>query len=131
MARRVRHPLVSFAMFLVVVGVGMVVWEHRNDLKRQPEHVILEREVREQIETSIDDALANDACYAGLRGHVSWRPNEGRYRLDIDIEDGASCENKARSICEVVARIVSERTNRSATVVAFDSAGREIGRCVL
>ena len=131
MSRRVRRPAVSFAMFMVVAAVGFVVWENRHELKGQPEHVILEREVREHIEEEILTALDRDSCFVGLRGHISWRPNEGRYRLDIEINDGAGCESKARGLCEQVARIVRERTNREATVSAFDGAGREVARCIL
>jgi hypothetical protein len=131
MSKRVRHPLVSFAMFLVVVAAGVVVWQHRDEFKGQPQEVVLERAVREALENDILDSLQDDGCFDGMRGHVNWRPNEGRYRLDLEIADGASCERRARALCEHVARMIQERTDRPATVIAYDRAGRELGRCVL
>lgn len=131
MSRRVRHPLVSLAMFLILCGAGLALWEHRHELTYEPTNVVLEAEVRERIHQEIHDTLEHEDCFLGLRGNVNWRPNEGRYRLDIDLADGAGCEARARDICEQVAQIVREGTGREATVIAFDAAGREIGRAVL
>ena len=131
MSRRVRHPMVSLAMFLVLAGAGLAIWEHRHDLTYEPANVVLQAEVREAIQDEIMEKLQNDACFAGMRSNVSWRPNERRYRVDIEIEEGAGCESNARSICTTVAQIIRTRTGREATVIAFDPAGREIGRAVL
>lgn len=123
--------MVSLAMFLVLCGAGLAIWEHRHDLTYEPANVVLEAAVREAIQDEIMDTLEQDACFLGLRGNVSWRPNERRYRLDIDVAEGAGCESSARGICAQVAQIIRTRTGREATVVAFDPAGRELGRAVL
>ncbi|MDA1194153.1 MAG: hypothetical protein O2894_03135 [Planctomycetota bacterium] len=131
MSRRVRHPLVSLGMFLVICGAGIAVWEHRHDLTYEPTNVVLQAQVRDDIQREIMEALAEEDCFLGIRGAISWRPNEKRYRLDIEIADGAGCEAGGRTLCERVAQIIARRTSREATVVAFDSAGREVGRAVL
>ena len=38
---------------------------------------------------------------------------------------------KARAICNRMANRIQQETEKPATVVAFDPAGREVGRCVL
>ena len=131
MSRRVRHPLVSFGMFLVLCGVGLVIWEHRHDLTYEPANVVLQAEIREAIQDEIMDTLRDEDCFLGLRSNASWRPNERRYRLDIELAEGSGCEANARALCTHVAQIVRKRTGREATVVAFDPAGRELGRAVL
>ena len=123
--------MVSFAMFLVLCGAGLAIWEHRHDLTYEPANVVLEAAVRDAIQDEIMDDLAAEPCFLGLRSNISWRPNERRYRLDIEVAEGASCEASARKLCAQVAAIVKQRTGREATVIAFDPAGREIGRAVL
>ncbi len=131
MSRRVRHPMVSFAMFLIVVGMGFVVWENRHALKGEKAGQLLDQNTRTEIQDNIYEAFEQDECFSGLRSNISWRPNEQRYRLDIEVEDGDLCEQKAKSLCEQVAQMVKQQTGVMATVVAFDAAGREVGRCVL
>jgi len=131
MARRVRHPLVSFAMFLVVCTMAYAVWENRAGLKSQPAGQLLDRSTRDDVQDHVFTAFEDDDCFAGLRSNMNWRPNEQRYRMDIVVEDGADCEGKARTLCEQVAEMIREDTGISATVIAFDAAGREVGRCVL
>ena len=131
MARRVRHPMVSFAMFLIVVGMGFVAWENRHILKGEASGRLMDQPTRQGLQETILEAFESDACFAGFRNNINWRPNEQRYRLDIDIEDGASCESNARNLCEQIANMIKSETGVVATVVAFDAAGRELGRFVM
>ncbi len=131
MARRVRHPLVSLAMFLVVCGMAYAVWENRAALKSTPAGQLLDRTTRDEIQDRVFTAFEDDDCFSGLRGNMNWRPNEQRYRLDIVVVDGAECEGRARSLCRQIAEMIREDTDIAATVIAFDASGREVGRCVL
>ena len=131
MSRRVRHPMVSFAMFMIVVCMGYVVWENRGMLKGEKAGELMDRDTRDQLQEKIYDSFENHECFSGLRSNVSWRPNEQRYRLDIEVEDGDLCESGAKALCEQVAILIKQETEVVATVVAFDAAGREVGRCVL
>ena len=131
MSRRVRHPMVSFAMFLILVCMGYVVWENRGMLKGEPAGQLMDQATRAQLQDKIHETFEDDNCFSGLRSNVSWRPNEQRYRLDIEVEDGDGCESSARSLCEQVARLIQQQTDVVATVAAFDAAGREVGRWVL
>lgn len=131
MSKRVRSPLVSLAMFLILCGAALAVWENRHELTYEPANVVLQADVRDAIQDEIMDSLESEGCFLGLRSNVSWRPNEHRYRLDIELAQGAGCEGNARGICSKVAQIVRRRTGREATVIAFDTTGREVGRVVL
>ncbi len=131
MARRVRHPVVSFAMFLIVVGMAFVVWENRHVLKGEASGQLMDQNTRQDIQDKIFEAFENDTCFSGLRSNISWRPNEQRYRLDIEVEDGAHCEQNSRGLCEQIAQMIQSQTGVVATVVALDAAGREVGRFVM
>jgi hypothetical protein len=129
--RRTRHPLVSLALFLIVGSMGWVTWEFRDELKYQRDAPILDSVLRERVEEAILDEFDHDACFFDLRGHLNWRPNERRYRLDILMEESSQCEKRADEICQRIAQRIHAESEIVATVVAFDSAGREVGRCVL
>ena len=131
MARRVRHPLVSLAMFLVICSMAYAVWENRAVFKSEKARQVLDQTARDDIQDKIFARFETHECFNGIRGNLSWRPNEHRYRLDIDIADGADCENQARALCEQVAMLIRDEAHVVATVAAFDAAGREIGRFVL
>lgn len=131
MSKRVRHPMVSLGMFLILAGTGFVVWENRHELTYETSHVVMHANVRRAIQDEVMGTLENDACFLGMRSNLSWRPNEKRYRLDIELMEGGTCEARARSICLIVAQIIKTRTEKEATVIAFDPAGREMGRVVL
>jgi hypothetical protein len=131
MARRVRHPVVSFAMFLIVVGMALVVWENRHVLKGEASGQLMDQTTRQEIQDKIFETFESDTCFTGLRSNINWRPNEQRYRLDIEVEDGASCEQNSRGLCEQIAHLIKSQTGVVATVVAHDAAGREVGRFVM
>ncbi len=131
MARRVRHPLVSLAMFLVVCSMAYVVFENRHMLKREKVGQLLDQMTRDDVQDKVFETFENDGCFRGLRSNLSWRPNENRYRLDIEVEDGEDCENKAKALCEMIAHLIQDEAGVVATVAAYDAAGREVGRCVL
>ncbi|MDJ0523477.1 MAG: hypothetical protein QNJ90_15520 [Planctomycetota bacterium] len=131
MARRVRHPMVSFAMFLIVVGMGFVVWENRNMLKGEAAGELMDQTTRADLQDQIYETFESDDCFMGLRSNINWRPNEQRYRLDIEVADGQSCERGAKVLCEQIAHLIKDQTQVIATVIAFDAAGREVGRFVM
>jgi hypothetical protein len=118
-------------MFLIVLGMAYAVWENRDALKGEKAGQLLDQTERADIQERIFETFEMDPCFSGLRSNISWRPNEGRYRLDIEVADGETCERNARNLCEQVALLIRERLQVEATVVALDAAGREVGRCVL
>ena len=129
--RRIRSPLASFSLFLIVCGMGWVAWENREFFQPESEEIVLDLDLRDRVQEAVYDELNDDTCFFDLRGMLNWRPNERRYRLDLLIEEGETCERRAREICVRAAGIIQRETGVVATVVAFDSAGRELGRCVL
>lgn len=130
MSRRTRSPAVSFALFVLICGMGWVAYENRDFFKGSPTEDLLSTDQKEIIQEKILEAFEDDMCFFGLRGHLSWRPNEQRYLQDIVLEDGERCEERARAICENVAQIIADEADVVATVVAYDRTGRELGRKV-
>lgn len=131
MSRRVRPPAVSFALFLVICGMGWVAYENRDFFRGEPKRELLSREVKDLLREEIYEVFESDACFIELRGSLSWRPNEQRYLLDIIVADGTSCEDGSKQLCWDIALLIQRQTGVSATVVAYDRAGRQIGRKVL
>lgn len=131
MSRRNRHPAVSFALFLVICGMGWVAYENRDFFKSAPKEEILTSEVKAMLRETIYEVWEDDECFLELRSNLNWRPNAQRYLLDIVVVDGAACEDNARQLCWDIALLIQRETGVVATVVAYDRAGREVGRKVL
>lgn len=131
MSRRVRPPAVSFALFLLICGMGWVAYENRDFFKGEPKQELLTREIKDMLREQIYEDFENETCFLELRGGLNWRPNEHRYLLDIVVADGETCENGAKQICEDIALLIQREAGVIATVVAYDRAGREVGRKVL
>jgi hypothetical protein len=131
MSSRTRHPAVSFALFVLICGLGYLAYVNRDMFRGSPAEELLSQDQKELIQERILEELDEEMCFHGLRGQLSWRPNEQRYLQDIELEDGEVCERKAREICEHVAQIIYEQAGVVSTVIAYDRAGRELGRKVL
>jgi hypothetical protein len=129
--RRIRHPAVSLALFLVICGMGWVAYENRDFFKGEPTKELLTREVKDNLREEIYRSLETDECFLEIRGNLSWRPNDHRYLMDIVISDGELCELRAKRICEHIAVLVGEETGVVATIIAYDQAGRELARRVM
>jgi hypothetical protein len=131
MRRKSRSPWVSLALFLIVCSMGWVTWEYRHELRWEREHRPTDTVLRDRVESIVVEEFEHEMCFLDIRGHLNWRPNEGRYRLDLLLDGTTECEGQAGGICERIAKRIAEETESKATVVAFDPAGRELGRCVL
>ena len=129
--RSTRHPMVSFALFLVLCSMGWATWTYRDELKSEGEVEVADTVIRDRVEEAILDEFSHDACFFDLRGRLNWRPNERRYRLDFVIETTEACERQARSLCKRIAQLINAETDVVATVIAFDASGREVGRYVM
>jgi hypothetical protein len=129
MAGRTRHPLHSFLLFVLVCVGAWVAWQNRDFFKGSKEE-LLSRTQREELQEKILESLEREMCFHGLRGLLNWRPNEQRYLLDVELEDGEACEKKAREICEHIVTMIDEEAHVPATVIAYDRAGRELARRV-
>lgn len=129
--RRARHPLISFSLFLIVCSMGWVAWEYRDELRSKEAPPPLASELRERVEDVILSEFDSDDCFLDISGGLNWRPSERRYRLDILLDNSSTCEERAQGICTRIAERIRADTDLVATVVAFDSAGRELARCVL
>jgi hypothetical protein len=125
---RVRHPLKSLFLLLVLGAGAAYVWNHRDWFQNDPSQLLPEARKAEILER-IRRTVLDDRCYVAMRGSLNWRPNEQRYRLDITVME--NCELEARRLCEEIATIISELAQVPATVIAYDDTGREIARQVL
>lgn len=131
MRRKSRSPWVSLALFLIVCSMGWVTWEYRHELRWEEEERAPDTELRDRVENIVLEEFNDEACFLDIRGRLSWRPREGRYRLDLLLEQTSECEGNAPGICRRIAKRIEQETECKATVVAFDPADRELGRCVL
>jgi len=126
MSSRVRHPAKSFLLFVLVLGGGWFAYENRHHFTGTPEEQ-LTLEQRESIREDIVKRWQDHAEFITVRA-MSWRPREQRYRLDIIVEDTI---DDPRPLCREIAEWVERDHEVPSTVVAVDSAGRELGRVVL
>ena len=128
MSGRVRKPLHSFILFLMVCGLAYLAWENRDFFENEPKQLLTRNQV-EELRERVVYAFQEDACFLEVRGNLNWRPREQRYRMEIVV--GNDCEMQARKLCEDIAHFVQQTYNVPATVFAFDDAGREVARAVL
>ena len=64
-----------------------------------------------------------------MRGNLLWRRGEGRYRLDIQVDDG--CDRAAKSLTADIARLITGKSGKPSTVFAYDATDREVARTIL
>lgn len=126
MSSRIRHPAKSLLLFLIVVGAGYLAWENRHLLEMEQEEFLTEEqrlEIREQVMTKFQ----KHEDFLGFRA-ISWRPNENRYFIDVEIAD--TCVDP-RGLCHKIANFIEDVAEVESTVIGVDSTGREVGRAVL
>ena len=125
MPRR-KNPVMTFFLFLVVVGFGWASYHFlfqekifaKSDAPPPPPDQI------ERLKGSIEIALGGDACFLSVMG-INWRPNAARFRVDIQMPDG--CEKKeGQRIAGRVADLVRAGTGGSETEVWLYALNREI-----
>ena len=101
MAKRTRHPLKSFFMFIVVCGIAYFAYQNRHLFTGNvQEH--LSQDEREEIRDKVVLEFQKYPEFYTVRS-MSWRPRESRYRIDIEVDDAT--EN-ARDICFEIAHFV-------------------------
>ena len=128
--RSIRNPMVSLAMFLVLCCTGWVAWEKRDDIRWQGEVTTIDPRITEGLIDSILETFERDECFVDLRSTLAWRPREQRYRLEIDVESGQTCEDASKTLCKRIADLISRQSGYKASVMAYDAGNREVGRYV-
>ncbi len=113
MSSRVRHPLKSLILFVVVAGAGYFAWEHRERLRMEGKEFITPEQRQEIRELVVTRFQANED-FLGFRA-LSWRPRENRYRIEIDVSDG--CEDPS-GLCRSIADFISDEAGVESTIVA-------------
>ena len=125
MPRR-KNPLMTFVIFLVVVGFGWASYHFlfeerifaRADKPPPPPDQI------QRLKASIEGALGGDGCFISVMD-VNWRPRAGIYRVDVQMPDG--CEKKeAQRLSERVVDLVRAGTGGGETEVWLYALTREI-----
>jgi len=117
-------------MFLVLCSMGWVVWQHRDEIRWQPDVPPPDPQIRERVVDAVLTAFGNEECFMDLRGDMAWRPREERYRLEIEVRSGQTCEDASTMLCKRIALLIRRESGHSATVLAYDSGGRRVGRFV-
>ena len=127
---RVNHPFKSLVLFLIVLGAGWAGYEYlyKGGLLTGEASELLSQDRKEELREAILRAYDPDPCFKDMRGNMNWRPNEQRYRVEIIVMDG--CEQRARDLCEEIAKYVYSQSSSRASVWAFDSGQREVAHYV-
>ncbi|MDJ0973089.1 MAG: hypothetical protein QNJ98_01340 [Planctomycetota bacterium] len=126
MSSRIRHPAKSFALFVLVVVGGYLAWENRHMLAMEKKEFLTD-EQRMDIREQVIVKFQKNPHFLGFRA-LSWRPNEGRYFIDIEVSDEL---DDAKPLCFEIAEFIEATAEVESTVIARDSTGREVGRAIL
>lgn len=130
MSSRVNHPFKSFVLFVLVVGLGWAGYEYlyKRGLLTGEAAELLTQDHKEELRAAILTTYDRDPCFRDMRGNMNWRPNEQRYRVEIIVVDG--CEDRAKGLCQEIAKFVKDKSGSRASVWAFDSGQREVAHFV-
>ena len=129
MAPRPRHPFKSVLMFLFVAGLAYTAYLNRDKLKGNEEVIMPAAQEIQLLTDAILSQYEQEECFVMMRTNLLWRVNEGRYRLDIEVDDG--CDRAAKSLTADIARLIKLKSGKPATVFAYDATDREIARTIL
>jgi hypothetical protein len=126
---RVNHPLKSFILFLVVVGLGWLAYEFiyvRRIFEGEPD-VFVSQQEKNLLRDMILDRYEGDLCFLEI-GQLLYRPKENLYRVELRVGDG--CSDRAKRICEEISVLVDEAVQKPAAVWALDAAGNSVAHYV-
>ena len=130
--RSTRNPLVSFALFLILCGMGFVAWEKRGEIRwgGSGEAPPVDAALTESVLDAVLEQFGDEDCFVELRGGLMMRPREERFRLEITVSSGRTCEDASTTLCKRIAHLIRSQSGYVATVVAYDSGDRQVGRYV-
>ncbi len=129
MAARVNSPLKTFVLFLLVGGFGWLCYEYvyvRRIFQTQEEKFVPDAELK-RVRDAVLETYGNDKCLLEL-GMVQYRMREGRYRIDIVVDDG--CEEQAKRMCQEISEFVEDRIGHEAEVFAYTSGMIQMTRYI-
>ena len=126
MARR-NNPVVTFAMFLGLVGFGYASYHfiYVERVFAQESHDVAPAEEMETIRHAVDDALVTDDCFGSISA-FNWRDQSKRYRVDIAMNEGcgmADAKRMAKRVSELVQRASSSKYEAEVSLLVL---GREV-----
>jgi hypothetical protein len=128
---RVNSPLKSFVLFCLVGAMAWAGYEFlyvRKVLSGGSSSELLSQDQRDQVRERIMAMYADDRCFGGVLGHISWRVRDDYYRIEISVNDG--CEERARTFCREICDMVDESYKVRCSVWAFDSGSRQVANHV-
>ena len=127
MAKRVNHPLKSFALFLVVCGLGYVGYHyiHVKGVLRFEREKFVERAKLDEVRAAVMENFGTEEALLEL-GPVYYRPKENRYRIDLILKDGF--EDRAKVLVREVAELIEERIGRDPEVWALNTGLHTVTR---
>ena len=127
MSTHVNSPLKSFVLFAIIAGLGWagyeVLWV-RKLFAGGDSGDVLTADVRNSIRERIESLYETDRCFDSVRGHLSWRPRDDFYRVEITLANG--CEDRARELCREIVDLLDKEWHVASSVWAFDAAGRQL-----
>ena len=125
MPRR-KNPIATLVIFVAVCGFGWASYQfiYVDGIFRSKEVPPPPPDQVEGLKRQIEEAFQGDGCFLGLQS-VNWRPNEGHYRVDVNMLEG--CEKaEAKKMAERVAELVRRGAAGMESQVWVYVLGREI-----
>jgi hypothetical protein len=125
MPRR-RNQLANLVLLVFVLGFGWAAWHfiHEEKMFETKETVVIPAEQIERLRQTVDEGLQSEDAYAGVTA-FNWRAQSKRYRVDVNMLEGASV-NDAKRMAGRVNELVLRATQGSPAEVSFLVLGREV-----
>ena len=128
MPRARRSPAMSAILMLLVIGAGYFAWMHKDKFRMERKEEKVDEVLMRRLERAVDTVGGRDAAFVTTKT-FSYRKNEGRFRVAIEVEGASPAE--ARRLCERIANKVKDESGRPTSVFAYDGGGTEVAKIVL
>jgi len=123
---RRKNPAVTFVLFVGILAFGYAAYQflYVQNVFARTEVAGPPREQVDEMKSGIESSLSNEAYFISISA-INWRANSGRYRVDVQMADGAS-KNDARRISDRVAELVKRASQGVDSEVWVYILGREV-----
>ena len=125
MPRR-KNPYATFALLLFVLGFGYAAYYflYVERIFVSKEEAAIPQAQLDRLRKTVDEGLSSEETYQGLAG-FNWRGQTKRYRVDVNLADGATIP-LAKRLAGKVNDLVQRASDGSPAEVSFLVLGREI-----
>jgi hypothetical protein len=125
MPRR-RNQVANLVLLVFVLAFGWAAYHfiHEKQMFKSTEVVSIPAEQIERLRRTVDEGLQGEDAYSGLTA-FNWRGQTKRYRVDVNLVEGASVGD-AKRMARRVNELVLRATEGSPAEVSLLILGREV-----